>query len=80
MLGTFVRKIFGSKNDREVKRMLKTVAAINQHESTLQSLSDEALLGKRGDFRNRISSGETLNQILPDAFAVCEKSAGAGSA
>ena len=73
MLGTFVRKIFGSKNDREVKRMLKAVAAINQQESTLQSLSDDALAAKRGDFRNRIMSGETLDQILPEAFAVCRE-------
>ena len=73
MLGTFVRKIFGSKNDREVARMLKAVATINQQESTLESLSDEALLGKREEFRGRIGAGETLNQILPDAFAVCRE-------
>ncbi|MBE58609.1 MAG: preprotein translocase subunit SecA, partial [Gammaproteobacteria bacterium] len=73
MLGTFVRKIFGSKNDREVKRMLKAVAAINQQESILQPLSDDALAAKRGDFRSRIKSGETLNQILPEAFAVCRE-------
>ena len=71
MLGTFVRKIFGSKNDREVKRMLKAVAAINQQESTLESLNDETLAAKRDEFRERINAGETLNQILPDAFAVC---------
>ena len=73
MLGTFVRKIFGSKNDREVTRMLKAVATINQQESTLESLSDEALLCKREEFRDRIGAGETLNQILPDAFAVCRE-------
>ena len=73
MLGTFVRQIFGSKNDREVKRMLRAVAAINQQEASLQSLSDDALAAKRGDFCNRIMSGETLNQILPDAFAVCRE-------
>ena len=73
MLGTFVRKIFGSKNDREVKRMLKAVAAINEQESTLHSLSDDALAAKRDDFRNRIINGETLNQILPEAFAVCRE-------
>ena len=56
MLGTFVRKIFGSKNDREVTRMLKAVATINQQESTLESLSDEALLGKREEFRGRIGA------------------------
>ena len=73
MLGTFVRKIFGSKNDREVKRMLKAVAAINQQESSLESLTDEALAAKRDEFRERIKAGETLNQILPDAFAVCRE-------
>ena len=73
MLGTFVRKIFGSKNDREVKRMLRAVAAINQQESTLESLTDEALAAKRDEFRERITAGETLNQILPDAFAVCRE-------
>ena len=73
MLGTVVRKIFGSRNDREVKRMLKQVTAINQQESTLESLSDEALAAKRDEFRERIASGETLNQVLPDAFAVCRE-------
>ena len=73
MLGTFVRKIFGSKNDREVKRMLKAVAAINQQESTLESLNDEALAAKLDEFRERIKAGETLSQILPDAFAVCRE-------
>ena len=73
MLGTFVRKIFGSKNDREVKRMLKAVDAINRQESSLESLSDEALAAKRDEFRERIASGETLNQVLPDAFAVCRE-------
>ena len=73
MLGTFVRKIFGSKNDREVKRMLKAVDAINRQESSLESLSDEALAAKRDEFHERIASGETLNQVLPDAFAVCRE-------
>ena len=73
MLGTFVRKIFGSKNDREVKRMLKAVDAINQQESSLESISDEALAAKRDEFRERIASGETRNQVLPDAFAVCRE-------
>ncbi|MCH1501149.1 MAG: preprotein translocase subunit SecA [Litoricolaceae bacterium] len=73
MLGTFARKIFGSKNDREVKRMLKAVDAINRQESSLESLSDEALAAKRDEFRERIASGETLNQVLPDAFAVCRE-------
>ncbi len=73
MLGTFVRRIFGSKNDREVKRMLKAVTAINQQESTLESLSNDELASKREEFRGRLNAGETLNQILPDAFAVCRE-------
>ena len=80
MLGTFVRKIFGSKNDREVKRMLKQVTAINQQESTLESLSNEELASKRQEFRERINAGETLNQILPDALRSAEKSVGVRSA
>lgn len=73
MLGTFVRKLFGSKNDREVKRMLKTVATINQLEPTLEALSDEALLAKRQEFKDRLDSGQTLDQLLPEAFAVCRE-------
>ena len=73
MLGTFVRKLFGSKNDREVKRMLKTVATINQLESTMEALSAEALTAKRQEFKDRFEAGETLNQLLPEAFAVCRE-------
>ena len=73
MLGTFVRSIFGSKNDREVKRMLKAVTVINQQESKLESISDDELREKRDQFKDRIGAGETLNQILPDAFAVCRE-------
>ena len=73
MLGTFVRKLFGSKNDREVKRMLKTVATINQLEPTLEALSDEALLAKRQAFKDRLDAGQTLDQLLPEAFAVCRE-------
>jgi preprotein translocase subunit SecA len=53
--------------------MLKAVDAINRQESSLESLSDEALAAKRDEFRERIASGETLNQVLPDAFAVCRE-------
>ena len=53
--------------------MLRAVAAINQQESTLESLNDEALAAKRDEFRERINAGGTLNQILPDAFAVCRE-------
>ena len=73
MLGTFVRKIFGSKNDREVKRMLKAVTAINALESRFESFTDDELRAQREVFRQRLSEGETLTQILPEAFAVCRE-------
>lgn len=73
MLGTFVRKIFGSKNDREVKRMLKAVAAINQLEATYEAMSDLELKEQREVFRTRLANGETLAKILPEAFAVCRE-------
>jgi|TARA_B110000305_G_scaffold66505_1_gene74419 preprotein translocase subunit SecA len=73
MLGTFVRKIFGSKNDREVKRMLKSVVEINRFEEILETESDEQLREKRIVFLERLNQGQTLDQILPDAFAVCRE-------
>ncbi len=73
MLGTFVRKIFGSKNDREVGRMLKAVNAINALEARFETASDAELKGQREIFKSRLANGETLNQILPEAFAVCRE-------
>ena len=63
------KKIFGSKNDRELKRMGKVVDKINAQEESMQALSDEQLRGKTDEFRQRINDGETLDQILPEAFA-----------
>lgn len=73
MLATFVRKLFGSKNDREVRRMLKTVAKINSLEPGLKKLSDDELKGKRTEFLALLENGSTLNKILPEAFAVCRE-------
>lgn len=69
MLGTIAKKIFGSKNDRELKRMRKIVRQINSHEESMQSLSDEQLRAKTEELRERLDKGETLNQLLPEAFA-----------
>lgn len=68
MLG-LVKKIFGDHNEREIKRMYKTVDVINQLESAFTVLSDEELKGKTEEFKSRIERGETLEQILPEAFA-----------
>ncbi|MCV2403076.1 preprotein translocase subunit SecA [Marinomonas sp. C2222] len=70
MLGTVIKKILGTKNDREVKRYKKTVAKINQYEDALLKLSDSDLSGKTSEFRDRLEKGETLSAILPEAFAV----------
>ena len=54
MFGPLLRKIFGSKNERELKRMGKLVVRINELETSLQTLSDEALKGKTAEFRQRL--------------------------
>ena len=70
MVGKLFKKIFGSRNERLVKVMRKTVAKINDLESGLQSLSDEQLKAKTEEFRKRLNDGEILNTLLPEAFAV----------
>ena len=69
MLGRALRKVFGSKNERELKRMRKLVATINQLEEQFASLSDEELKAKTEEYRKRLDSGETLDALLPEAFA-----------
>lgn len=68
MLG-IVKKIFGDVNDREVKRLMKTVDQINKLEPEFVNLSDEQLKGKTAEFRARLEKGETLDDLLPEAFA-----------
>ena len=62
-------KVFGSKNERELKRMRKTVLRINALEDDIQKLSAEALIGQRDKLNSRIGAGESLEDILPEAFA-----------
>jgi preprotein translocase subunit SecA len=70
MLTSLLKKVFGSKNDRELKRMGKIVEQINAFESEVEPLSDEALRGQTAIFRQRLEQGESLEQLLPEAFAV----------
>ncbi|MDH5179840.1 MAG: preprotein translocase subunit SecA [Gammaproteobacteria bacterium] len=70
MLSTVLKKIFGSRNDRLVKQMGKTVARINELEETLIPLTDEELQNKTAEFRDRLAGGESLDDLLPEAFAV----------
>ena len=69
MLG-FLKKVFGDDNEKEIKRMQKYVDRINALESNLTNLSDASLSGKTAEFRRRLEKGETLDDLLPEAFAV----------
>ena len=70
MLSTLFRKFFGSRNDRLVKQYAQKVKEINALEPAMQALSDEALRAKTEEFKQRYIAGETLEQLLPEAFAV----------
>jgi len=71
----FLEKLFGSDNDREVKRLMKQVAEIDALEPQMQALSDDQLRAKTQEFRDRLSKGETLDEILNEAFAVVREAA-----
>lgn len=70
MIARLLAAIFGTKNDRELKRMAPLVAAINDLEPVIKNLSDEELKNKTAEFRQRLAAGETLQDILVEAFAV----------
>ena len=67
---TLLTKLFGSRNDRLLKQYRKTVARINALEPQFEKLSDEQISAKTQEFRERLGKGETLDQLLPEAFAV----------
>ena len=73
MLTNLAKKLFGSRNDRLLKQYRKTVAKINALEQEMQALEDEALQAKTAEFKQRLADGATLDQILPEAFAVCRE-------
>ena len=70
MATNFLTKIFGSRNDRLLKQYRKTVDRINAMESKLEGLSDEQLRGQTDELKARVAGGESLDAVLPDAFAV----------
>nr|WP_315248593.1 preprotein translocase subunit SecA [uncultured Duganella sp.] len=70
---SFLTKIFGSRNQRLLKQYQKTVREINALEPAMEKLSDAELQAKTPAFKERIAAGETLDQILPEAFAVCRE-------
>ena len=69
MFASILTKIFGSRNDRLLKKLQKNVDAINALESVYEALDDEALKAKTAEFRDRLEKGETLDDLLIDAFA-----------
>jgi preprotein translocase subunit SecA len=70
MVSSLLRKVFGSRNERILKRLSKTVNQINALEAELQALSNEQLTAKTDEFRQRYKDGESLDKLLPEAFAV----------
>src|SRR5690349_21115599 len=73
MFGDIIKKIVGSKNERELKRLWPIVAKINGLEGQIAALSDEQLRNKTAEFKERLQRGESLDAILPEAFAVCRE-------
>nr|WP_092074347.1 preprotein translocase subunit SecA [Dendrosporobacter quercicolus]NSL49251.1 preprotein translocase subunit SecA [Dendrosporobacter quercicolus DSM 1736]SDM89496.1 preprotein translocase subunit SecA [Dendrosporobacter quercicolus] len=66
----FIKKLFGDDNEKEIKRMTKYVEQINTFEPDLQKMSDGSLAGKTGEFKRRLEQGESIDDLLPEAFAV----------
>ncbi|AMP89889.1 preprotein translocase subunit SecA [Legionella pneumophila] len=69
MLSTLIKKMFGSRNERTLRRMEKSVMAINAFEPKMQALSNEELAGKTQQFKERFNNGESLDELLAEAFA-----------
>ncbi|MBZ4689514.1 MAG: Protein translocase subunit secA [Cereibacter sp.] len=74
-LGTLAKKIFGTPNDRKVKSVRSVVARINELEAEFSKLSDEGLKQKTAEFQRRAQGGESLDDLLPEAFANCREGA-----
>jgi preprotein translocase subunit SecA len=66
-------KIFGTRNGRQLKRMGKVVTTINSYADDLEKLTDDALKAKTAAFKERLLAGESIDDILPEAFAVCRE-------
>ncbi|MCB0413951.1 MAG: preprotein translocase subunit SecA [Bdellovibrionales bacterium] len=75
MISKIITNIIGTKHDREIKKIQPIIDQINSLESSMKALSDEELKGKTPEFRQRLDKGETLDDILPEAFAACREAA-----
>ncbi|MCZ4352040.1 preprotein translocase subunit SecA [Roseovarius aestuarii] len=74
-LGTVAKKVFGTPNDRKVKATRPLIVKINALEPEIEKLSDEGLIEKTGELRKRAAAGESLDDLLPEAFANCREAA-----
>lgn len=70
MFASLAKRLFGSKNDRDLKKIEPIVTSINELEPSVSALSDEQMLAKTSEFRSRLSDGETEDDLLPEAFAL----------
>ena len=70
MIQTILAKIVGTQNERDLKKLRPIVGQVGAFEPTIQALSDEQLRSKTAEFRTRLANGETLDDLLPEAFAV----------
>ena len=70
-----MEKIFGDLNTKEVKKLEKIADSVIELEDSMSVLTDDELRGKTAEFKERIANGETLDDILPEAFAVCREAA-----
>ncbi len=73
MIDAVISKIWGTKNERDIKAMRPLIASINDLEPAMQALSDQDLAAKTVEFKQRLADGATLDEILPEAFAVCRE-------
>ena len=73
MFNQLLTKLFGSRNERVLRQYQKDIQRINQLEPETQALSDEALKAKTQEFKTRYADGESLEKLLPEAFAVCRE-------
>ncbi len=73
MINSLLTRVFGSRNERQLRQLNRIVAKINALEPEMQQLSDDQLKAKTPEFRERIAKGEALDKVLPEAFAVCRE-------
>lgn len=73
MIARFLSRVFGTKHEREMKSIQPTIDKVNGFESAMKNLSDSELQNKTAEFKERISKGESLDQLLPEVFAVCRE-------